>query len=261
MRSRRLVAPAVVATLVLLLTGCTRGGDGYAAGLAERIIIGIGDDITPAYPKPRDAEFLADWAITDPRLPATEGEADYDITALAWSGNSGDPEGATVDIRVAVHVHPYSPNTIGGISIKQGDAVRCWRLTVFGLHDYDSLKRSEINCPEDSGVVPKPDPAPLPSLPDDVEPLLIAALADATPEDFETRVRAAFPDEAIVIQTAVANGELVAAVGIPVELQCAVGVRHADGTVGVSQGFKEVLLQPGEVGCSPELYLHPTVTH
>lgn len=260
MRSRRLVVPAVVAALALLLTGCTQGGDSYAADLAERIIIGIGDDITPAYPKPRDAEYLAERAVANPRLPSTEGQVDYQVTALAWDGDSGDPEGATIDIRVAVHVHYYSPNTIGGTRIEDGDAVRCWRLTVFGLHDHDSLKRSQIDCPKEADV-PEPDPAPLPALPGDVEQLLVTALTDATAADLEGRVRAAFPNEAIVIQTATSKGELVAAVGIPVELECAVGVRHADGTVDVYQGFQDELLQPGEMGCSPELYLHPVVTH
>ena len=61
-----------VVTLALsatLLTGCTQSGDDYAASLAERVAIAVGDDITPAYNQARSAEYLAARAIDSPRRP------------------------------------------------------------------------------------------------------------------------------------------------------------------------------------------------
>ena len=248
---------AAVLLVALALSGCTAiGGDADAARLAERVIVGIGDDITPPYPTPRDAEFLAAAAIESPRLPS-DVMADYDVEALSWTGNSGDDAGAVLEIRVAVHVPFASSTTMFGPSQEEGDATRCWRLTVFGYHDYDSLKLDEIACPTGPAPAP-PTPAPLPAFPEDLEARFTAALADADPV---AAVEAAFPDDYYSIQSASEDGETAVALGIPSELDCAVGVIHADGSIEVLQGFSSTALQPGEQGCAPDLYFHPVVTH
>jgi len=247
----------LLAALALVLSGCTASdGDAGAARLAERVIIAMGDDITPPYPTPRPASYLAAAAINSPRLP-TDVVATYEIDALSWSGNSGDDTGAVLEIRVAVHVEPTSATSVFGGSQREGDATRCWRLTVFGFHDYDSLEREEIECPTGPAPV-QPTPEAPPSFPADVEQLLSAALAESDPE---AAVRLAFPEEFYSIQSASENGETAIALGITAEGECAIGVIHADGATEVVRGFDPSLLEPGEMGCSPDLYFHPVVTH
>lgn len=250
----------LTAVLAACLGGCaTASGDADAAALAERVIIGIGDDITPPYPTPREADYLAAAAVESPRLPDSP-QATYTVEALSWQGNSGEDAGAIIEIRVGVHVLPSSATAVFGSSQQEGFSTRCWRLTVFGYHDYDSLKRDEISCPSGDAPTP-PTPVPLPAFPADVEALLLAAIDGATAADIEARLAAAFVDDFYVIQSDSQNGELAVALGIPAEFECAVGVIHADGTAQVYQGFDRTALQPGEQGCSTELYFHPVLTH
>lgn len=253
-------AAVVGLVIVGMLAGCTNGGDGYAASLGERVIIAIGDDITPAYPQPRDAEFLAAWAIESPRLPHTEPQVDYTVETLDWAGDSGDEAGAIIQFRVGVHVYPQSATHVGDFGYTEGRSVRCWELTIFGYHDYDSLKQREITCPE-GAEAKHPDPAPLPAFPDDVDTRLAQALEGATASTAEDRVREAFPEEFYTIAAEVRDGEVAVSLAIAAEFECAVGVVHADATVEVFRGFKKELLQPGEGGCTPTLYFAPIVTH
>jgi len=99
---RRVTAVIGMVITVMLISGCTPTGDSFAASLAERVIIGIGDDITPPYPKPEDAERLAAEAISDPRLPHLEAPVDYDIDVIGWERHSGDADGAKIEIRRCV---------------------------------------------------------------------------------------------------------------------------------------------------------------
>lgn len=258
----RLVSKALLVGLTtgVLLAGCAPTGDGFAASLAERIIIGIGDDITPAYPTPRDADYLAAWALENPRLPSVGAPVDYAVETLGWEGNSGDEAGAAITFRIGVHVHADGPNSFGEASYKEGRSTRCWELTIFGLHDYDSLKQREITCPEDA-VALTPHPEPLPAFPDDIDARLTQALQGATIATIDDQVRAVFTEDFYSIVSDEQDGEVAVALGIPSELECVVGVIHADGSVEVLRGWQRVLLQPGETGCSPSLYFTPIVTH
>lgn len=258
MRSTRLGVGLLVGAVVASLAGCAPPGDLLAGQLAERVIIGIGDDITPPYPTPREADFLAAWALDDPRLPPAPA-ADYVVEALAWQGNSGDEAGARIELRVTVDLRAGG-STFGNPWVPEGGAVRCWQLTVFGLHDYDSLRQQEIGCPT-TPAPPPPTPAPIPDLPDDVDALLAQAITGATAADIDERVREAFPEDYYSIESQSHEGELAVALGIPAESECVVGVVHADGSVEVLRGWKRELLQPGEMGCSPRLYFSPVVTH
>ena len=243
-----------------LLAGCTPTGDGFAASLAERVIIGIGDDITPAYPTPRDAAYLAAWALESPRLPHVPPKVDYVIETLGWEGHSADESGAQITFRVDVHVHAEGARSFGEGSYQQGRSTRCWELTIFGFHDHDSLKQREITCPE-GAVGVTPDPEPLPMFPDDIDARLTQALQGATIANVDQLVRAAFTEEYYSVRSDEQDGVVAVALGIPSELECAVGVIHADGTVEVLRGWQRILLQPGETGCSPSLYFTPIVTH
>lgn len=251
---------ALFVILAVMLAGCAPTGDSFAASLAERVIIGIGDDITPPYPTPQDAELLAAEAIEAPRLPHLEAPVDYVIDVLSWEGHSGDPEGARILIRVDVFVHNSSARSFGGESYSEGRAIRCWELTVFGFHDYDSLQSSELSCPADA-VALRPSPDPLPVFPDDTDDRLSNALVGATLSDVDAKVSAAFPDEFYTIKSAEHGDEIVVALGIPSGLHCVVAVRRADRSVEVLRGWPDVQLQAGEVGCDPALYLTPIATH
>lgn len=255
--TRRLaLSAALIIGATMLLAGCVESGDQYAAGLAERVVIGIGDDITPPYPEPREADFLAARAIQNPRLPRDVVGAEFVVEAMAWEGNSGDDEGARIELRITVHV-PAATSNSWGPSQPEGDAVRCWELTVFGLHDYDSLKLSEIGCTDDPAPAP-PTPEPLPTLPPDVQERLTAAVQDATAADIDDRVREAFAEDYYTIESEAKDGELVVTLGIPSELLCALGVQHVDGRVEV---WPYVEIIRGESSCSPDLYFHPVTTH
>lgn len=250
----------VVLLAVLLLTGCAPQGDRDAAALAERVIIGIGDDITPPYPTPQPAQDLAAWAVADPRLPG-DVVADYTVEALSWQGHSGDPEGARIVIRVSVHIPTQSSTTKFGPIQPEGDATRCWQLTIFGFHDYDSLQQTEVDCP--AGPAPAqptlaPESEPTPGAETIYERVIRVLTNSADPE---AAVRAEFAAEPYLIEAASENGETAVAIALHYEGGCVVGVLHADGTAEAFGGFDPALLQPGEMGCVPDLYFHPVVTH
>ena len=238
-----------------LLSGCTTatGGDGYAASLAERVAIAVGDDITPPFAPSRSAEYLAARAIESPRLPSTSGPTDITVDVLGWGGESGLDEGATIDLRVSVHVHRTNARSIGESGVAEGFSTRCWTLTIL-THSSDNYVLDEVECPE-GAVAKTPTPAALPSLPEDTEARFAVALADATLATAESRVREQFPDDFYVIEIAEVFGEIVAAVGIPTVRDCAVGVRSTEGAVGVLSGFDREQLMPGELGCSTRLYV------
>ncbi|NYF11352.1 hypothetical protein HDC94_002508 [Leifsonia sp. AK011] len=178
---------------------------------------------------------------------------DIVVDVLGWAGESGPQEGATIDLRVSVHVHPYSANRIGDFSsVEEGFSTRCWTLSILS-RNYDNYALDEVACHE--GAVAKvPMPAPLPDIPEDVEERFAAAFADATPENAASRVAEAFPDEFYAIEVRELYGEIVAAVGIPSVRKCVLGVRATDGSVSTLRGFEWEQLMPGERGCAPSLY-------
>lgn len=246
---RSLILGGVVLASAALLAGCASTSSSYA----ERIIIGIGDDITPAYPTPLDAEILAAWALENPRVPA--GAAEYDIEVLDWAGNSGDPDGARIDFRVGVHLLPRNGSTIGDPGQREERSTRCWSLNIFGLHDYDSLQRREIPCPSADTPARTPRTRASAALPSNTAALLTEALSTATPDDLAERVREAFPDERQSVDTTEHEGELIAAVSDAVTQKCQVAVRHVDGTVEV---LDQIYLNDSDdmpLTCTPQLYL------
>ncbi|MGV8883826.1 MAG: hypothetical protein ACOH19_16890 [Rhodoglobus sp.] len=247
---RRGTALIGVVITTMLTSGCTPTGDSFAASLAERVIIGIGDDITPPYPKPKDAERLAAEAIAHPRLPHLEAPVDYGIDVLGWEGHSGDTDGARIEIRVDVFVHNSSARSVGGASYAEGKSVRCWELTVFGFHDHDSLKTKELSCPADA-VALTPLPAPLPALPDDTDARLLAAVEGATFENVDERVQQRFADAFYTVTSAEHEGELIVALGIPSEEECVVAVRHVDNSIEILRGWQKVLITQGKRDAIP----------
>lgn len=247
---RSLILVGVAVATAALLTGCVGS---TSSSYAERIIIGIGDDITPPYPTPLDAEILAAWALENPRVPS--GDAEYDIQVLDWAGNSGDPEGARVDFRIGVHLLPRNARSLGDPGQREERATRCWSLTIFGLHDYDSLRSREISCPSADTPARTPRTRASAELPANSAELLAGALDGATPDDLADRVREAFPDTRQSVETAEHEGELIAAVGDAVTRSCRVAVRHVDGTVEVLDEISLANPVDVPVSCGPTLYI------
>lgn len=191
--------------------------------------------------RPRDAEMLATMVPDG----GSQGNGDVTVATLGWSGRAFSDEVATVDVRFEVTV-------LGDFFVTGGSATRCYRYTL-ALYRY--AEYVGIDCPA-GATAAVPSPSPVLILPPDTEKRLTAALRTATAETLAARVRAAFPDPGIRVDTAVHEGELVAAVGVPAERDCVVMVRAAAGAPR-RVSFDQVWLEPGETGCTAALYLSP----
>lgn len=240
--------------VLALLAGCSTtssDGDAIAHERAETAMLDILDRLTPVWADARDADFLA--------VSAAETTTDnVTVEPLAWSGNSAVGQGgALLDLRITVHIdaHQGSGGLYGDPSYSAGDSVRCWEVRIFA-RNYDEYELREHACASEPAP-PLPTPTPLPTMPEDTEQRITDALATATAADFADRLRAAFPDPRITIDTIEEDGELIAAVGLPGGDKCHVGVRHADGAVEVLRGWPPEWLLPGETGCRVGLYLNP----
>ncbi|MEP6481757.1 MAG: hypothetical protein ABJA94_07085 [Rhodoglobus sp.] len=250
LRFRVLLGGILIAAAVLALSGCAPDGNQIAAGYAQQVIDDVGASISPAYPRPRPADFLAASALESG--PSRDAQLDV----LDWSGDSGDVAGAHIVFRVHVDVAASYPSTFERGHVA-GSATRCWELTVYGTRNYDTLETRGISCPPDA-VARTPMPAPLPAFPDDFAEKLTVAMTSATSDDVGARVQAAFPEDYYSIGSDEQGRVLVVALGIPSEYLCELGVRLADGTVSVEYPGKMI---PGEQNCSPEMYFHPVITH
>jgi hypothetical protein len=258
-----LALAAVVVWAVVTVTG--RSGGGLADELAERVAIGIADDVEGSYAEPLDAERLAQQAVADPRLPS-DPAVDYDVVALAWEGDSGE-DGAIVDVAIHVDVASWSDGAMFGERRDASSATQCWRLVVRAHQHDDVADHEQIDCPPGalaSGATAQPSPTPLPSLGPDAEQVVLGvldALPDgATADDAETALAAAF-DEFVDVRAERDGAELVATVGVLRSRDCVVGVRPDGEAAWRFSDFDRILLEPGELGCAPGLYLRPVITH
>lgn len=267
------VLGGVALVVVLLLAGAVvwavasasarSDGDRVARDLAERVAIGIADDIEPSFAEPLDAERLAQQAVTDPRLPP-DPDVDYDVVALGWEGTSGEG-GAVVDVAISVDVASWSDGQIFGTRREAGSATQCWRFVV-RAHEHDDVADHErIDCPAGRVLAgASPSPTPLPSLGPDAETVLLGVLdslpAGADAEVAEDAITAAF-GELVDVRAEREGAELVATVGVLRSRDCVVGVRPDGEAAWRFSDFDRVLLEPGEGGCAPYLYLHPVTTH
>ena len=244
-------ALALAVVVLVGLTGCVGGPDGYAGDLAERIAIAIADDIAPAHsPEPLSGEHLAQLAIEAPRLPPENG-VDYQFGATSWSGNSGDDSGAQFIVRIDVHVSAQD-NYGFAVDRQEGRAVRCYAFTVRAIPEWQgAVTRSGVACPDGPYTTPQPDD--LLVMPDDAESRIAAVLAVATADNVEALLREQFPDEGFAISVRALDGELVVSVYVAREPSCSVGVRAVDGTITVSSVPPSDLL-PGESNCDVRIY-------
>ncbi|MBM0231458.1 hypothetical protein JNW91_06025 [Micromonospora sp. STR1_7] len=234
----------------LLLSGCAEYRDGdsmardIAAAEAERLVDDLGHRN-----RVRDAEYIAATGI--PKA-AQGGSSPVRIEALAWSGRTAPDEQAIIDVRIAVTVTEDYGSSFGDRGHSAGQATRCYRYRL-ALHRATS--RQEIDCPA-VATPPVPTAVPIPALPDDARDRLTGALRTATPDTLAGAVRAAFPEKHVTVDTVTHEGALVAAVGVPAELDCLLLVRTPAGAIE-SPGYDPNWLEPGETGCRTGLYVSP----
>lgn len=235
-------------------------GDLIARDRGEQIAVDIADDLEGYFADPVDAETLATRVLDDDRAPGAWEEVD--IVLLGWDGASGDDGGARIDVAIAVRVPGAGGAGYFDPGRSAGSSTVCWRFVVFAYQHDDAADREWLRCPAEL-VAAAPDPDPQPSLGRDAGLTAVAVLdglpAAATAEDVTAALRAAFP---VAEVRAVREGtEVVAAVGVARARHCVVVVRDDGEPTWQFSDFDKILIEPGELGCVPDLYLHPVVTH
>lgn len=241
------------AIVVVALSSCSfpsrgdRVADERVRALAEQ----IGEDMTPPVLDVQTAEWLAATYVGRANNP----EQGIRVEALSWSGNSGQGDGAQIDVRISIDVPAKNASSIGDSSWADGSSTRCYRYHVIGNRYWDTLKLDEIGCPNEPAP-PPPTASPSPALPADAETTLEALLSTATAASLNSDVQRAFPQDFISKETTSVRDELVAAIGVRSERECIVVVRRVDGSIQYV-GFRPVWLEPGELGCSTAIYTNP----
>ncbi|WIM99771.1 hypothetical protein ACTOB_003433 [Actinoplanes oblitus] len=232
---------AALVTAGVALAGCgTISLEGEnPASEAEQAAKRLNDDLGYR-DRLREAEYIA---ATEVPTAAQGSDSEVSATPLAWSGRVFADEKATIDVRFAVRTRDSEPTD---------GTTWCYRYTL-ELYRYTSY--DEIDCPAVASP-PAPSASPPLKLPDDAPARLAAALRDATPETLADRVRTAFPQDGIGVDTVTDKGTLVAAVGVAAERDCLVMIRKPDGKT-MPVAFRPVQLEPGETGCRTSLYTHP----
>ncbi|MEU2198963.1 hypothetical protein [Isoptericola sp. NPDC019482] len=238
-------------------------GDALAAELGERVAIGIADDVEPSYDEPADAAAIVQRrAIVSPRLPQGEDGVSYSVVALAWQGSSGDRDGALIDLAIVVNVD-HIDSVMGDAGRNSGSSRSCWRFVVRASDLDDVADYDKVDCPQASSPA-QPSPTPPPSLDadesDEVRQVLDQLPDGASPDDAIAALRAVFPGVDVVRAERAAD-ELVAAVGVTQARDCIVAVRPDGKPTRQFTAFDRILIEPGELGCTPSLYTTPVTTH
>lgn len=244
------------------LPGLTEEGTQRAESVAERIAIGMADDVTRSRTIIGiDAEDLAYQMLDGYRVPSVAGEAtgEYRVEALDWSGESSWAEPSEVLVRVGVSV----PGSVGqGFSEPRqpaGDAIACYLITLPVSGGPIGATVDEVECPE-GAIARVPRATASVSLPDDAEALIEGELARANESALavETALRAAL-GPGVTVTSALVDGALVVAAHGTSTQDCIIIARTPDGL------FSRVTLSPeqklpGEVGCSTQAYTSPSPT-
>jgi len=145
-------------TIALGLSACTVDGNQVARDEAERIMTTTAKAVDPPFPHPRQADYLAEQFL-DAAYETNPGSAEQTTAeVLSWSGNSGDAKGATLEVRITVQLDAANSTAIGQADRTSGTATRCWKLTIFGSRNYDTLRTVEIPCGESKAKTPHPTP-------------------------------------------------------------------------------------------------------
>ena len=249
-----MTAVGIVAVLAASLASCASDGDILAGQDAQQAIEGLGRSIAPPGAHPREADYLAAQLLGVDLGSSASPDEHVHVGVLRWAGESGDADGARIEVRLIVDVDEV-PGSAGIWAHSAGSAIRCWRLTVFAPTRGDTLRMTGIACPTTADRTPHP--AALPALPPDAVARLQSVLTTATADSLSALVRESFPEQDLSIDTLATNGKLFAAVGVPTEReQCLIGTRNANGSVRVSSGS----LEDYEPSCSTALFFEPTAS-
>lgn len=251
MRFRGVTALAIVSVALAALSGCSTApgtGDDVARDRANALALQLGFDLD-GLREVRQAEYLAASAVTN-HFQSVRGEH-VTIEPLSWEGVTNVEPGAEIEVRYRVDVDAYDSNAIFGRRYQAGRATRCYRFLVY----FNNMEMGEVDCPD--GPAPAPPKAdPPPSLPADAREVLEATLLASSEQTLGGDVRAAFPNDGIAIETDASGGRLIAAISVPGQRDCIVGIREVDGTFNIG-GFDPIWLEPGELGCSTRLVTDP----
>ncbi|WP_345801678.1 hypothetical protein AAIB33_00845 [Microbacterium sp. AZCO] len=134
----------------------------------------------------------------------------------------------------------------------------------FGDWDNDAAVAHDVQCPPDAARIPPPlDTRPVYVVPDGAEALVVEVLTNASPtasaDDIVAQVAARMPqptgerEVAFEPHAVMAGGDIGFAMGDAHD--CLLVKRSDDGVQMLS--VPRVLLQPGELGCSPDTALRP----
>ncbi|KXK59099.1 hypothetical protein AWW66_26135 [Micromonospora rosaria] len=238
----------MVACLVLSGCGEHRPGESPARDLAAAEAEILKDDFGHR-DRVRDAEYIA---ATEVPNHLDNSDSPIRRVLLGWSGRTVGGEQATIDVQFVVTLTDQQASSYGDHNNSAGQVKRCYRyfLELYRYTTYD-----EIECPS-TATAPVPTASPFPDMPDDGRERLTAALRTATPDTLASRVRAAFPEKHVTVDTVTHQGALVAAVGVPAERDCIVLVRTPGGAIE-SPAYDRIWLEPGEMGCRTGLYVSP----
>lgn len=244
MTGGRTKVAALLLLIPLTLTACTPSGDAGAGQAAGQMANQIADDMSPPVIRDVTAKYLVSESVHGP-----------DVVALAWSGRTGDQaeDGAHVTIRVHAHQDRIESGWI--VNQEEGDATRCFELTIRSWRYYDTTTVNTADCPT-GPPPPQPTGVQPDKLPDNVNGILSDALTNHPTAVAAARaLRTALPRYATVDITEWQGG-LVAAVGAPAVQDCAVAVRDAKGKTKIA-AIDRTQVQPGEIGCRTELVTNP----
>ena len=239
----------VLAVMACALTACGgSSGEKFASHLADQTADKISAELSRS-PYAFDADSLILNVIPE-ALSQPGSEDQFAVLALAARGSKTEKEGARIEVRIHTDVAEHRGNGWGDSYHSAGDATKCYRFTV----RYSDVDKDAISCPDKLTTVAPPTVTP--HLPDDAVDVLKRVVSKTSPTTVAAEVRAAFTQKYITVDTAMAGGKIIAAVGVPEHRDCIVAVRDGDG-VHIHQGFEGTWLAPGETGCTTELITNP----
>ncbi|MGD8194193.1 hypothetical protein ACEXQB_006815 [Herbiconiux sp. P18] len=262
------------AAVTVLSAGCSLifaepSGDDVARDAVAAEATRIATEIDDSRPRNVLASDFAYRYSSQGSDVAVTGSARIGAEALSWDGMTRDEDGARFVLRITAHVEAQNGASFGSGNHEAGDASDCNAFRVFAFFEWTPTTADRVSCPE-APAMPPPSPAPIPALPDDAYEKLTAVLTAAAPENLESALADAFPDDSVprndlngshLTRESLARGRLLAAaVGISSTTDCVMGVRHADGTVRVWHP-QDVTLAAGEAGCTVDAALNPVQTH
>lgn len=246
-----LLASIAVAAIAGVVAGCASAvpeGERRALDLAERVAIGMADDVTRSrmiigLP----IEQLAAEMLADPRLPSEPGvRADsFTVEVLDWGGITSWNDPGFVDLRIRAEVDA-GQGEAGGFAPPQrfpaGDATACFRVLLPVSGDTMSADVSRQDCV--AGAAPRtPAGAETFALPPDARERMSALLLSDAPLSVAS---ALFDPPATVDARMIDERRVIAARGSDPE-DCIV-LALVEGAV-VEVPLTREQRMPGEIGC------------